>query len=250
MYEIITVINQKGGVGKTTTAAAITAGLTKKGYKTLCIDLDSQSNLSYNLNANKNDFNIMNVLLNDADISETIINTIHGDIIAASSALARADAIITETGKEYKLKEALEPLQSVYDYIVIDTPPALGIITINALTASNSVIIPAQADIFSLQGIGNLYQTINTVKKYCNNDLKIKGILLTRFNSRANLTKEVEHLLDEMAINLYTKVFKNKIRECIAIKEAQASRDNIFNYAARSNAATDYNNFIEEMLEE
>ena len=149
----ITVTNQKGGTGKTTTAIQLAAGLSLKGYKTLSIDLDAQGNLTYTAGAKTDGATALGVLTGEVKAENAIQHTPSGDIIAANKALAGADAFIADTGKEYRLKEALESLQAAYDYIIIDIPPALGILTINALTACNSVIIPAQADIYSLQGI-------------------------------------------------------------------------------------------------
>ena len=173
MSRVYAVINQKGGVGKSTTAATLAAGLSLKGYKTLSIDLDAQGNLSYTAKARTNGATALGVLTGEVKAEEAIQHTASGDIIASNKALAGADAFIADTGKEYKLKEALESLQAAYDYVIIDTPPALGILTINALTACNSVIIPAQADIYSLQGVEQLADTMKPVKKYCNPDLKI-----------------------------------------------------------------------------
>ena len=145
---IYAVINQKGGVGKSTTAAAIWAGLNKRGYKTLAVELDAQGNLAYIARANngRGQLTALSVLTREATAEEAIQHTETGDIIAANKELAGADAFITSTGKEYRLKEALDSLKACYDYIVIDTPPTLGILTINALTAADSVIIPVQAD--------------------------------------------------------------------------------------------------------
>ena len=153
---ILAVINQKGGVGKSTTAHAIGAGLALKGFKTLYIDLDAQGNLSYTAGAESLNITILEVLQKKADITQAIQHTQQGDIVASTPALAGADIIITATGKEYRLKEALKPISGLYDYCIIDTPPALGILTINALTACSGAIIPTQADIYSLQGIGQL----------------------------------------------------------------------------------------------
>ncbi|MFA7162820.1 MAG: ParA family protein [Eubacteriales bacterium] len=249
MKECIAVINQKGGVGKSTTAFALGAGLILKGYKVLFIDLDAQGNLSYNMNSQNKAITSLEVLTGTATAQEAIVGTATGDLIPASPALASADALITATGKEYRLKEAIEALKASYDYIILDTPPALGILTVNALTACNSVIIPAQADTFSLQGIGQLSQTIQAVKKYCNPTLSIKGIVVTRYNSRAVLTRDMTELLDDTARQLNTKLYKTKIRECIAIKEAQASQQDIYSYSPKSNATADYTNLVEEILE-
>jgi len=249
MKECIAIINQKGGVGKSTTSNALGAGLFRKGYRVLYIDLDAQGNLSYSMGATGKALTSLEVLTGTATAKEAIIQTPQGDLIPASPALAGADAIIKDTGKEYRLKEAIEPLLGDYDYIILDTPPALGVLTINALTACNSVIIPAQADIYSLQGIGQLNQTIQTVRKYCNSGLTIKGILATRYNPRAILTRDMTQLLEDTASQLNTKLYKSKIRECISLKEAQASQTDIFSYSPRSNAVADYTAFIEEALE-
>lgn len=250
MKECIAVINQKGGVGKSTTSNAIGAGLFQRGYKVLFIDLDAQGNLSYSMKCENKPLSSLEVLTGTATAKEATLTTPQGDIIPASPALASADTIITDTGREYRLKEALEPLKEVYDYIIIDTPPALGTLTINALTACDSVIIPAQADIYSLQGIGQLNQTIQTVKRYCNSDLTIKGIVITRYSPRAVLTRDMTDLLEDTAKQLNTKVFTSRIRECIALKEAQASQIDIFTYNPRSNAGIDYKALLEEMIGE
>lgn len=250
MKECIAVINQKGGVGKSTTSNAIGAGLFQRGYKVLFIDLDAQGNLSYSMKCENKPLSSLEVLTGTATAREATLTTPQGDIIPASPALASADTIITDTGREYRLKEALEPLKEVYDYIIIDTPPALGTLTINALTACDSVIIPAQADIYSLQGIGQLNQTIQTVKRYCNSDLTIKGIVITRYSPRAVLTRDMTDLLEDTAKQLNTKVFASRIRECIALKEAQASQTDIFTYNPRSNAGIDYKALLEEMIGE
>ena len=250
MKECIAVINQKGGVGKSTTSNAIGAGLFQRGYKVLFIDLDAQGNLSYSMKCENKPLSSLEVLTGTATAREATLTTPQGDIVPASPALASADTIIADTGREYRLKEALEPLKEVYDYIIIDTPPALGTLTINALTACDSVIIPAQADIYSLQGIGQLNQTIQTVKRYCNKGLTIKGIVITRYSPRAVLTRDMTDLLEDTAKQLNTKVFTSRIRECIALKEAQASQTDIFTYNPRSNAGIDYKALLEEMIGE
>lgn len=248
MKEVIAVSNQKGGVGKSTTANALGAYLFHKGFKVLYVDMDAQGNLSYSMGASNKNISSLEVLTGTATAREAIVQTPQGDLIPASPALASADAILTETGKEYKLREALEPLLGEYDYIIIDTPPAIGALTINALTACNSVIVPAQADIFSLQGIGQLVQTIQTVKKYCNRNLSIKGLLITRYNARTVLSKDMTDLLEDTAQKLQTKLYQTKIRECTALKEAQASQQDIYIYAPRSNGTADYTAFVEEVL--
>lgn len=244
----IAIINQKGGVGKSTTALAIGAGLILKGYSVLYTDLDAQGNLSYTLGADTKGYNAMGVLERPETAKEEIQHTPQGDIIASSPKLAGADKLLEETGKEYRLKEALESLQGAYDYIIVDTPPALGILTINALTACTGAIIPAQADIYSLQGIGQLNSTIETVKKYCNPSLSIMGIVITRFNGRSIIRREVAEMLEHTADQLHTKLFSSKIRECTALVEAQATKQNIYSYAPRSNATADYKALVDEII--
>ena len=250
--KIIAVINQKGGVGKSTTASAIGGGLTREGAKVLSIDLDPQCNLSYLMEANISGLtqaSAIDVLQGNASASDALQHTAQGDLIAASPALAGADMVLTATGKEYRLKEALEALAGGYDYCVIDTPPALGILTVNALTACNGCIIPAGADFLSLQGIGQLHGTIETIRKYCNPGLKVYGIVLTRYSARAVISREVSAMMEDTAATLQTRLYDTRIRECTAIKEAQAMRQDIYTYAPRSNATADYMALIKEIKE-
>lgn len=245
--EVVAIVNRKGGVGKTATAQALGAGLARKKKKVLYIDLDSQTNLSYALGANTDSPNSMDVLTGNITAKEAIQKTEQGDVIPGTEALAGADAIIDGKGKEYRLKEAIKGLQ--YDYIITDTPAQLGILTVNALTATtDGVIIPVQADIYSLQGIGQLHKTIEAVKKYSNKDLYIRGILITRYNARAVISKDMQANLKEAADQLNTRLYSTPIREGVAVKEAQACQQDIFCYAPRSNAAKDYNAFIKEFM--
>ena len=250
MAEIIAIANQKGGVGKSTTAHALGQGLLFNGYKVLFVDLDSQANLSYTMRADVEGLTAYDLLHGTATAAEAIQHTEAGDIIAASSKLAGSDRGINGEGADLILKKALEPIASSYEFIIIDTPPALGILTINAFTAANRVIIPAQADIYSLQGIGQLYSTITAVQQHTNPALSIAGILITRYNGRAILSRDLSELLTDTAEKLQTKVYKTRIREAIAIKEAQARRTDIFSYAAKTNPAKDYNAFINELLKD
>lgn len=246
---IIAIANRKGGVGKSTTAAALVSGLTLKGYRVLAVDLDAQRNLTSTMSARVDSKTALGVLTGDITAKEAIRKTESGDIIPASKSLSGADAILTETGKEYRLKEALEPVKGLYDYCIIDSPPALGILTVNALTAANSVIIPAQADIYSLEGIEDLQETIQPVRKYCNPTLEIQGILLTRYSPRSILSRDVTTLAEQLAEQLETSLFKATIREAVAVKEAQISQQNLFTYAPKAKVTEDYKAFIEEFLE-
>lgn len=244
--EVIAVLSRKGGVGKTATAQALGAGLRRRGKRVLYIDLDSQTNLSYGVGADPAQFNSMDVLTGKVKARDAIQHTEQGDVIAGSEDLAGADVVITQNGKEYRLKEALSGLN--YDFVVIDTPAALGTLTVNALTAANGVIIPVQADIFSLQGIGLLQQAVERVKARCNTGLKIEGILITRYNARAVISRDMQENLADIAKHLSTCVYTYPIRECISIKEAQAMQQDIFSYAPKSNAAKDYEAFVKEFM--
>lgn len=246
--KIITVTNQKGGVAKSTTALAIAAGLRYSKFRVLAIDLDAQGNLSHTLKAEMSGNTILDVLTQSAKISDVIQHRSACDIIPSSRNLGSADLVINQTGKEYRLKEALSELEKEYDYIVIDTPPALGILTINALTACNEIIIPAQADMYSMQGITQVVESVNAVRQYCNPEIKIAGILLTRFNAHTVLSREIADQLEKAAPQLGTKVFRTKIRECIAIKEAQAKQQDMYSYDITCNGSKDYILFLKEYL--
>lgn len=245
---VIAISNQKGGVGKSTTVSALGAGLRRCGYRVLFIDMDAQGNLTYSMGGKIAAASTLEILTGTASARAAIQQTEQGDLIAASPALAGADLLLTDTGKEYRLKEALEDLEGEYDYILLDTPPALGTLTVNALTAADGVIVPAQADAYSLQGLGQLLQTVRTVKKYCNDNLRILGILITRYSARTVLSRQMTEMLQDTADQLHTRLYAAKIRECTAIKEAQAMQKSIYDYCPKSNATTDYSAFLEEFL--
>lgn len=240
---IIAILNQKGGVAKTTTAQAMAAGLSLSGYNVLAVDLDGQHSLTAAMGATP-EHTIFEALTGAIKPDEAITHTAQGDIMAASADLGAADTIFTTTGREYRLREILSAI-SGYDYAVIDCPPSLGVLTVNALTAADECIIPAQADIFSLQALGQIAQTINTIKAYTNKRLTIGGVLITRYNGRATLSQAAAAEIEATAKQLGTILFPVKIRECIALKEAQAVCKSIFDYAPRSNGAADYGDLIQ-----
>lgn len=245
MGKVTSITNRKGGTAKTATAGALGAGLFFRGYKTLCIDMDSQANLTFDLGASSEGVSVMDVLKGEATAEEAIQHTDRGDIIPGSAELATADLVIKNA---YSLRNAIDPIREQYDFIVIDCPPSLGILTVNALTASDSAVITAQAEVHSLQAIGQLNETIKAVRQNTNPNLQIEGILITRYNGRAILSRDMKQNLQEAARLLNTKVFAQPIRECTAIKEAQAMQQDIFTYSKRSNASTDYSAFVEEYI--
>lgn len=248
---VIVITSQKGGVSKTTTASALADGLHIKRYKSLLIDLDPQCSASLISGADtRNPYTIYEAITKQITALQAIqARNGRADVLPASKALARLDAELTATGKEYKLREAIAPLLNIYDYIIIDTPPSLGILTINALTTATSVLIPTQADILSLQGITQLIETIDAVKAYTNPGLVLAGVLLTRHNARSILSKDMSETAQETANQIGTFLYKSTIRETVAIKESQALKQSIFTYAPKSNAATDYDAFVSEFLE-
>ena len=238
---VISIINQKGGVGKTTTAHNLAAGLRLQKKKVLLIDLDAQCNLTLLERANNNTYNIFNVLTGKVKLNEAI----QDDFIASSKNLV---LLQNKPGAEQILKFVLQSAQN-YDFVIIDTPPALGIVTINALTASNYIIITSTADLLPIQGLNDLYRTVQTVKKNSNPNLKILGILVTRFNKRTVLGKSMLKSLNDIAAKIGTKVFQTEIRDSIAIKEAQAKQQDIFTYSRYSTAGRDYKAFTQEIME-
>lgn len=249
MTRVISVSNQKGGVGKTTTTSCLAVGLKKKGYRVLTIDLDPQGNLGFSVGADcDTSATIYDVLKGEVKIQFAIQKTESTDIIISSILLSGIELEFTNTGREYLLKEAIKPIMDLYDYILLDTPPALGILTINAFTASNTIVVPMLSDIFSLQGIAQLYDTVERVKKYCNPGLTISGILLTKYNPRTLLSREIRGTVDLIANDLNIRVFDSFIRSSVVVSESQSVQQNILDYAPKNNISIDYMNFIDELL--
>lgn len=245
--EKIAVVNRKGGVGKSTTAHYIGAYFARKGAKVLLVDLDAQCTLTFLTGGKGAEHNTFSVLSRKSKPEQAIQTLGAGyDLIPGNPQLATADKVLDGIGKEYRLKEALEPLKR-YDYIIIDTPPTLGILTTNALTACDAVIIPAQADETSLQGIAQVAQDLELVKRYVNPKLNVAGIAITRFNSRSAICKATAEEISRRAQALGTRAYETRIRECNAIREAQHARKDIFTYAPKSNASKDYTALLEEI---
>jgi chromosome partitioning protein len=246
MAKIISVTNQKGGVGKSTIAFNVSAGLCKDGKKVLLIDLDSQCSVTLTSKADMQKPTVYDVLIGRNKIGEAIQNAEGADVVAGSNLLANIESVLIGTGKEYRLKEKLASIKDKYDFIVIDTPPALSIASVNALTASTYMIVPSLTDAYSLAGIGQLYETFKAVKTYCNFDLKIVGIVLNRVTPQTVLNRDMSDMAKDLAKQIGTKVFDSVLREYSAVKEAQALKTNIFDYAPTHNASNDYKNFIKE----
>jgi chromosome partitioning protein len=247
---IVAVANQKGGVGKTTTSQALTAGLADKGYKVLGIDLDPQGNLSSACGSvNYNVPTIYELMKREVTAEETIQHMNGGyDIIPSNIMLAGAEQELSQTGKEHRLKEAIAAVSDNYDYIIVDTPPSLGVLTVNAFTAASDILIPTTAGIFATTGINQLNETVKSVQKYCNPNVKITGILFTRFNPRANISKQIKELTEQLSQYISAPIYKTYIRSAVAVEEAQANRVDIFDFAEKSTVSEDYKAFIEEFL--
>lgn len=251
MAKVIAVTNQKGGVGKTTTCCSMCGCLAGRGSRVLAVDLDPQGNLSFSLGADADEkYTIYDVFKGNCDIDEAIQHTGVCDVIPSNILLSGAELELTGVGREYLLREQLSEITDDYDFILIDTPPALSVLTINAYTASDELIIPMMPEILSLQGIAQLKETIYAVQKYYNKNLLIKGILLNKYNPRFTLTKEVEELASMIAQQLSTKVFDTKISSSVSIAEAPAHAETIMTYAPGTKAAKEYSDFIAEYLGE
>jgi len=251
LAKIITVANQKGGVGKTTLVKAIGNYKRLEGYNVLFIDLDQQSNLTWALGADPADDtpDAYDVIMKGVHASRAIIHTEQGDLIQSGADLLGIDTELQaiETGREARLKKALHPIKHKYDYILIDTPPQSSNIVINALTASDYLLIPAKASVFSIQAIGQLDDLVQLVRTYTNKGLDILGIVINLHDSRTNLEKEIIDMAEAVAARLDTTVFTSTLRRAIAIEEAHANQTSIFEYAPRAKVTADLKKLIDEL---
>ncbi len=249
MAKVIAVTNQKGGVGKTTTCSALCGGLCELGYKVLAIDLDPQGNLSFSLGVEPEDnFTIYDVLKGNCELSDAILSGGVCDVVPSNILLSGLELEMTGVGREYVLREQLGEVAKEYDYIILDTPPALSVLTINAYTAADELVIPMLCEILSLQGIAQLKQTIFAVRRYYNKALVVRGILLNKYNPRLTLTREVEELAGMIAGQLETTIFNSRISASVCIAEAPAHGESVMTYSSKSKAAKEYRAFVAELI--
>jgi chromosome partitioning protein len=245
--DVIAFANQKGGVAKTTTTLNLAVAFAESGYRVLCVDLDPQGNLtmSQGIDPDKVEKSLYDVLVNDMPISEIIVKR-EIDIAVASIDLAGAEiAMSTKIGRERSLEKALKEVDGEYDFICIDTPPSLGLLTINALTVSNKVIVPVQCEYLSMRGLVQLQNTLKMIQENLNPDVKIEGILPTMLDTRTVHAKEAVEILEE---NFGDLVFKSRIRKAVKFAEAPVKGASVLKYDSGSSAANYYRELAKEVL--
>ncbi len=249
MSKIIAVVNQKGGVGKTTTAVNVSAILAKKGKKVLLIDADPQGNATSGVGIDKNvEKSIYDVIINDMDIEDTIIKSPIKNLFVCPSNINLAGAeveLVPMIAREQRLKEKLEKVENDYHYIIIDCPPSLGLITINAFTAANSLLIPIQCEYYALEGVGQLINTVNIVRKGLNKSLYIEGVVLTMSDARTNLSNQV---VSEVKTYFKDNVYKTIIPRNVKLSEAPSFGMPISIYAPKSKGAKCYEKLTNEII--
>lgn len=249
MGKIISVANQKGGVGKTTTTVNLSTILAKKGKKVLLIDTDPQGNATSGLGVSKDvELSVYDILIGDTEFDETLQETAIKNLKVCPSNISLAGAevqLVSMMSREQRLKTKLDKIKDQYDYILIDCPPSLGLVTLNAFTASDSVLIPVQCEYFALEGLGQLLNTVNLVKKHLNKNLEIEGALLTMYDARTNLSNQV---VKEVKKYFEDKVYKTVIPRNVRLSEAPSYGMPITEYDPRSKGAKSYMKFAKEFL--
>ena len=249
MSKIIAIVNQKGGVGKTTTAVNVCAVLAKKGKKVLLIDSDPQGNATSGVGIDKNvEKSIYDVIINDISIKECIIQSNIKNLWVCPSNINLAGAeveLVPMMAREQKLKEKIEEIENDFHYIIIDCPPSLGLLTINAFTAANSLLIPIQCEYYALEGVGQLMNTINLVRKGLNKSLYIEGVILTMSDSRTNLSNQV---IEEVKKYFKNNVYKTIIPRNVKLSEAPSYGMPITIYAPKSKGARCYEKLTNEII--
>lgn len=247
----ISISNIKGGVGKTSVASTLAAGLNAKGKKLLMIDSDPQSNLTMCFLPELSDEapSLYSVYKEGKSIDEVKVSVKKGlDIVCGDFSLCNADIEFLNAGRLTMLKKAFKNMKEEYDFVVIDNPPNLGILTLNSFIVSDYVIVPSLADSFSLKGERLLKEALDSVGQEIEREIPVAGILLTRYNSRTKVSKLLESSLNKAAEMLSTKLFETKIRQSVVIQEAQLAKEDLFSYSPKSSACDDYRNFVDEFL--
>lgn len=245
MAKVISIALQKGGVGKSTTAQALASTMGFKKKKVLLIDMDSQGNVTYSSGIDNPQRTITDVLGEDCKVTDALIHCKYYDILAADDYLTNVEMAEVEPTL---LKKVIQPILNNYDYVVIDTPPALGNLSFNSLVASDYVVIPTEPRPFCLQGLGKLYHTIQNVQKGHNSKLKVLGILLIKYSNRTILNRDIKDMIEDYAKQMNTIVFDTTIREGIVVAEAQTVREPLIDYAKSSKPNIDYKAFTTELL--
>lgn len=251
MSAVIAITNQKGGVGKTTLTCSLLAGLRQRGLRVLGVDLDPQGSLGFCLGLDiESCSTIYDVMKGSKNVRDVIVSSESGDILPSNILLSAAELEFNRPGREFILKNHLAELQDEYDYIIIDTPPALNVLTINAYVAANHLIIPMAPEILSLLGVAQIRETVDTVRRCYNSRLNMLGVVLNKYNQRFTLNREVLEMAQQIAHQLDAKVFQTKIRAGVAVAEAPAHGESVLDYAPSSKPAADFQALIEEIVKE